>query len=299
MLRLEMKDEIFFKCLRQFAEEYEDSWATFVDFVSVCNRVSNRDWMPFFHQWCYEGGYPAYRIIMLASKKTEEGWMTEVTIKNEGSAILRCPLELLGKDKKEMRFFSIPPGEEQTLSYSLPFKVDEAVIDPEDSIYQADEKIDCLKIPEGLRTPEEEEAIAEFKIIRKKIQEGQSFNDRSTPLHSYLSFLSCLRFKDREALKQIHPLPLSSQDDLYLSDWEERLNKLDVLRAPNPPQNPSEGEFWAVYVKLLSSSGLYDVHFFLFWDGEWKRVGNLGRPMTNWRPIAERMKPQILALLKK
>lgn len=146
ILREEMGDDVFFKCLKSFAAKFKDSHATFSDFVSVCNEVSQRDWMPFFFQWCYQEGYPIYRVVSFASSSSKDGWETSVTIRNDGKGIVRCPLELRMGSEAQEEIFRVPEGEEVTFTYRTPAKVDEVLIDPNHTAYQGDEKEARLKI---------------------------------------------------------------------------------------------------------------------------------------------------------
>lgn len=138
ILRKEMGSETFFQTLRAFAARFKDSHASFADFVTVCNEVSHRDWLPFFNHWCYGTGCPVYRLASLASNEGKDGWETTVAIRNDGKGIIRCPLELrMGKETRR-EVFVVPEGEERTFTYRTTAKVDEAIIDPELSAYQAD-----------------------------------------------------------------------------------------------------------------------------------------------------------------
>ena len=146
MLRVEMGDDMFFRCLRHFATKYKNSYATFIDFVSVCNEISQRDWMPFFNHWCYGKGYPIYRLVNFKSTLDKEGWKTSVTIRNDGKGIVRCPLELrMGKEALQ-ESFRVPEGEEATFTYQTDAQVDEVIIDPNHTAYQGDEKEALLKV---------------------------------------------------------------------------------------------------------------------------------------------------------
>lgn len=146
ILREEMGDDIFFKCLKIFATRFKGSHATFPDFVTVCNEVSQRDWMPFFFQWCYHEGYPIYRVMGFTSSAGKDGWETSVTIRNDGKGIVRCPLELRMGSEAQEEIFRVPEGEEITFTYRTPAQVDKVLIDPNHTAYQGDEKEARLKI---------------------------------------------------------------------------------------------------------------------------------------------------------
>ena len=55
MLRWELGDSVFFKILREYFEEYKYKSASTLDFISVCERVRNKDLKKFFDQWVFTG----------------------------------------------------------------------------------------------------------------------------------------------------------------------------------------------------------------------------------------------------
>jgi len=142
----EMGDEIFFKVFKDFATRFKDSYATFIDFVSICNEVSKRDWMPFLYQWCYKELCPVYRLVSFKSIQSKGGWETSVTIRNEGKGETRCLLELRMEKEAQKEEFQVPEGMEKTFTYKIPARVDAVGIDPLHTSYQGDEKEARLKM---------------------------------------------------------------------------------------------------------------------------------------------------------
>jgi tetratricopeptide (TPR) repeat protein len=133
-----MGDNVFFRTLREYIRRYKNAYVTFVDFVSVCNDVSGRDWMPFFYQWCYGKACPAYHLVGFESKESQAGWETTVTIRNSGVGIIRCPLELQMDGQSQEEVFWVPEGRERKLVYQTAKKVTGVAIDPERTTYQVD-----------------------------------------------------------------------------------------------------------------------------------------------------------------
>lgn len=148
ILREEMGPDTFDCVLRTFATMYKGSYVTFVDFVTVCNEVSQRDWLPFFNFWCYGTGYPAYRLTGFVSNPAQDGWETKVTIRNNGKGMMHCPLELRMATGTKRERFALPEGEERTFPYQTAAKVDQVIIDPELTAYQVDvtDVADLLRI---------------------------------------------------------------------------------------------------------------------------------------------------------
>jgi aminopeptidase N len=63
MLRYELQDdELFFRVLKNFVQEYQNSNATGNDFKIILEKISGRDFTEFFDQWYFGEGFPRYRI---------------------------------------------------------------------------------------------------------------------------------------------------------------------------------------------------------------------------------------------
>jgi len=286
ILRQEMGDDVFFRTLREFARRYKNSHATFIDFVSVCNEVSRRDWMPFFYQWCYAKGCPAYHLDSFESKQGKKGWETTVKIRNDGEGIVRCPLELRMEGASREEVFWVRGGEEETFVYSTDKEVTDVVIDPKRTTYQADEKRDMAKIEAGEQTEEEKAAIEEFYRVKAKIEQGETFEEASTPLHALLSIMSACRTRDPEAFTRVC---LSgdriAKSDHGFDDYNSWLFGVDILRAPPPPKDLKDDEEWLIYVTEPGSCGLDDGLVFVYGKGKWTMRWNTGSASValRWR----------------
>ncbi|MCX6570610.1 MAG: M1 family aminopeptidase [Candidatus Aminicenantes bacterium] len=146
ILRQEMGNETFFRILKLFAAKYKDAYVTFTDFVSLCNEITMRDWMPFFIRWCYGEGYPVYHLQKFESKPDHGQWKTAVIIRNDGKGIILCPLALVqGEHVREETFF-VPEGEEKMMTYETPDRVDQVMIDPRHRVFQGDQQEARLKM---------------------------------------------------------------------------------------------------------------------------------------------------------
>lgn len=256
--------------------------------------------MPFFYRWCYADGCPAYHLVRFESKEGKGGWETMVTIRNDGVGIVRCALELRMEGGSGEEAFWVEGGQERTFVYRTQKKVMEVVIDPKATAYQADEKKNCLAIEEGEPTQKEKAAILEFYRVRAEIEKGARFEDGSTPLRSVLSFLSAYKARDAEVAKRLLVWPgdvtrgTIGRDDLYTV-----FCKMDVLRAPLPPDDVKDGTLWLIYMK---EPGLYDLDglLFILWKGRWMQCGNMGGPASTlgWRRHASEIGTRIVEVLR-
>ncbi len=63
MIRFELQDDdLFFEVMKEYQKEFKDSVATGMDFKSVLENVSGRNFTDFFDQWYFGEGYPIYTI---------------------------------------------------------------------------------------------------------------------------------------------------------------------------------------------------------------------------------------------
>lgn len=146
ILRREMGDEGFFRSINRLLQRSQNGHATFIDFVSVCQDVSDRDWIPFFHQWCYEEGYPKYRVTDFRSSPKSSVWETRLVVRNEGQGAIQCPLELQMEGQVQREQFSVNGGEEKVLVYLTPSQVMDIIIDPDHGTYQGDDRKSLLRL---------------------------------------------------------------------------------------------------------------------------------------------------------
>jgi hypothetical protein len=300
LLRREMGDEVFFRTLKEYVRRYQNNWVTFIDFVSVCNDVSQRDWMPFFYQWCYGGACPAYHLVRFESRERQGGWETAVTIRNDGTGIVRCPLELRMDGGNQEEIFWVPGGEERTFVYVTHKQVSEVAIDPNLVAYQTDKKRDRTQIAEGDMTQQEKASIAEFYRAKTDIEKGEKFEETSTPLHTLLTFMCACRTRDVDLARRVCVLGNKIDDDFDFDVISSLYFGWDVFRAPPPPKEIDDGDVWPIYVKTPGGYGLDDGLVFVFWKGRWMLLGQMGSPAAalDWREQIPKLKATALEFLQ-
>ncbi len=136
---------------------------------------------------------------------------------------------------------------------------------------------------------EEEAGIEEFYTIRGQILNGNKYQNLSTPLHTFLSFLSAHHFQDLDIYEEVRPGMKEPADKKEEAEMKKNLRESEkwyikniILRAPVPPQNPEEFTLWPVYITSAPGEELEDTYVFIFWEGKWRWSGNRGAP-GNWR----------------
>lgn len=146
LLRQEMGDETFAAVLHGFATRSRNGYASFADFVAVCNEVSRRDWLPFLSQWCYGSSLPAYRVISSVSRPTTNGWQTTVCLTNGGGALVTCPIELQTTAGPRRERFAVPAHQAHSWVWQSSAQVTNVVVDPDHCTLQGDTEELRLKL---------------------------------------------------------------------------------------------------------------------------------------------------------
>jgi aminopeptidase N len=136
MLRGVLGDETFFKSLKNYLNQYQNSVASIRDFQAVVEQTSNQDLNYFFDEWLFGTGYPTYDF----------GWqntamnVAEVTIRQQpagGNELFIMPvdlkLKLADNSEKTVTVFVNKP--EETFRFSdLTSEVIDVAFDPKNKI---------------------------------------------------------------------------------------------------------------------------------------------------------------------
>jgi aminopeptidase N len=110
MLRKELGDSLFVRCLRTFYREYEYKNALTGDFKNIVEKLSGRDFTNFFDQWLYKAGHPVLGIswmhkdqsLVLNIKQLQPGTIFEFPLEfkiiNKNSVSTQIKLDISAKD---------------------------------------------------------------------------------------------------------------------------------------------------------------------------------------------------------
>jgi proline iminopeptidase len=162
--------------------------------------------------------------------------------------------------------------------------------------WRKDHEDKFLTVPMG---EDEAKSIEEFRHIREGIREGKRYEDTSTPLRTFLSFISAVHFRDKESLDRLQP-PYEFPEQTLAQLDQHWMTQTDILRAPLPPKNPAELEVWPVYLKTAAATGSdepIDTNLFIYWRQRWLRAGNQGG--GDWRPFGPLIKKSFLEKMTK
>ncbi len=90
MLRKELGDSLFIKCLQTFYKEYEFKNALTIDFKNVVERLSGRNFSNFFEQWLYKAGHP---VLDISWAYNDQSLLLNIK-QTQSNTIYKFPLEI-------------------------------------------------------------------------------------------------------------------------------------------------------------------------------------------------------------
>ena len=128
MLRRELGDDLFWKGMRLFYEDYKNKNALTSDFQQVMEKVSNRDLGQFFKQWVYIPGQPDLKITM---KPSERKGFTDLTIEQTQDYLFSFDIEIELKNQQGSSLVKIPVSKRITTKTIGIDKITEVIPDPE------------------------------------------------------------------------------------------------------------------------------------------------------------------------
>jgi len=128
MLRNELGDDLFWKGMRSYYEDFRDKNALTRDFQNIMEKVSNRNLDHFFKQWLFTAGQPDIKITTIADEK--EGF-TDIKIEQTQDSLFSFDIELQIKDSNGLQIIKVPVSERIARKTIRSEKIIEIVPDPD------------------------------------------------------------------------------------------------------------------------------------------------------------------------
>ncbi len=133
MLRHNLGDDLFFKCLQRYGKENAYGNAVSRDFIRVCETLAGRDLSEFFAQWVFRSGYPDLKISWdYALWENSTFLLVLEIVQQQGEKnLFKMPLEISIVTRKETLHRTLYLQEEKSV-FELPLEVEplDIVIDP-------------------------------------------------------------------------------------------------------------------------------------------------------------------------
>ncbi len=236
-IRIELGNELFFKCLGAFAREYKGKKVDIHDFIATFNQVSGKDLTKLFRDLLWSTDYPIYRLVGFESKKQDDSYKTVVKIRNDGEFGVTCPVLLKTKAGERRELFLVGGRSENELRYVTSEEVVDVIIDPDLTGFHYDP---CQKA----RSDEMDRARKE-KIDVSKIHPGNNWGWFNASYIQYLNgnyeraieilsryFTNYMKIKDLKAIEEMGREPFSAsyiftRGLYYLADGQNDLAESD------------------------------------------------------------------------
>jgi aminopeptidase N len=127
MLRYEMGDDLFWKGMRLYYEDFRNKNALTNDFKMVMESVSNNNLGKFFDQWLFTAGQPDLKITV--NESTENGFK-DLVIEQTQDYLFNFDIDIQIKDSKGSYILTIPVSDRVTGKTLRTEKISEIIPDP-------------------------------------------------------------------------------------------------------------------------------------------------------------------------
>ncbi|MCP4312629.1 MAG: T9SS type A sorting domain-containing protein [Bacteroidetes bacterium] len=197
-------DEIFFRVLQSYTEEFGFGLARGADFQAILEAESDMDFSCFFDQWYYGEGFPRFKIYWGQIGDTLRLRSVQTTTAPDATSLFQVPFELdlilTEGGRKRIRLMQNENLEE----YSIPVegRVEDLIFDPDSHLLQTSGVIQELPVEKAYRlgpNPVSDKLFIQFpnagpfeqvRITNLAGQEVLILNDMENPATMDLSTLA-------------------------------------------------------------------------------------------------------------
>ena len=142
MLRLILKDDLFFKSLKEVYRRYKFKRIRIVDFIKTVEEAVNRDLDWFFRAWVYSKGIPSYSIAEAVARAVDGTYRLTVVVRQlnpEVNMTMYVPITVYGwYGTKYMTLVKVE-GRESKALIDIPFEPRFVRVDEEDLVLGKDD----------------------------------------------------------------------------------------------------------------------------------------------------------------
>jgi aminopeptidase N len=96
MLRHELGDDLWWKCIGHYLRKHRDQSVETSDLITAIEEVSGRNMKPFFDQWIFKAGYPQFRVQYEWNPKTRTAqiWILQTQDTSEENPLFKVKVDL-------------------------------------------------------------------------------------------------------------------------------------------------------------------------------------------------------------
>ncbi|MBI4249015.1 MAG: HEAT repeat domain-containing protein [Elusimicrobia bacterium] len=95
MLRGELGEELWWRCLKEYVGRHRNRSVETADLIEVLRDVTGRNFKPFFDQWIFGSGHPAFRIHYEWSPASRKAKLWVLQTQSSEPSVFRLPATLL------------------------------------------------------------------------------------------------------------------------------------------------------------------------------------------------------------
>ena len=133
---------------------------------------------------------------------------------------------------------------------------------------------------------EEKATIKRFNEIKKGILAGEKYFNLSTPVDGLLSYMSAGLSKDADTYRKTCAVKISGSIE-FGQNWINQYKYMCIYRVQAWSRNPADGDVHPIYVMAEGEKEFSDVEVFIYHQGGWRKLFNVGNPRTDWRKAVD------------
>ncbi len=136
-IRRTLGDDLWWRSIKQYVSDHELQNVETIDFVRAIETVSGRNMLPFFDQWVFKGGHPAFRIGYSWDEATKSAHVRveQTQDTSDGTSVFTLPVTIAFLNgKTERRFVADLERSEQTFSFALEQRPEVFYFDPDGDV---------------------------------------------------------------------------------------------------------------------------------------------------------------------
>jgi aminopeptidase N len=136
-IRRSLGDDVWWRSIKQYVSDHKLQNVETIDFVRAIETVSGRNMLPFFDQWVFKGGHPAFRVGYSWDEATKSAHVRveQTQDTTDGTSVFTLPVTIAFlHGKTERRFVADLERAEQTFTFALEQRPEVFYFDPDGDV---------------------------------------------------------------------------------------------------------------------------------------------------------------------
>ena len=133
-IRRTLGDELWWRSIHRYVADHKFDNVETVDFIRAIETTTGRNMLPFFDQWVFKGGHPAFRVSYQWDGATKSAVVRieQTQDTNDGTPVFTIPVTVaFVSGTAERRFTANIEQKEQTFTFALERRPDMFCFDPD------------------------------------------------------------------------------------------------------------------------------------------------------------------------